>query len=98
MQLLTIIQFSFNFRKKVSANIELLRLKASLLLSYGINIDNTQLAIVFIANIDIAASNNWGCEFRPALQTIRRKFPPNHVHDTSSIAAMFTKLAGANCV
>jgi hypothetical protein len=97
-QLLTIIQFSFDFCKKVGANMELLRSKASCLHSYGIKIDDTQLAIVLITNIDVAASDDWGCNFRPSLQTIRRQFPYNHVHDTASIAAMLTKLAGADGV
>lgn len=97
-QLLAIIQFTFDFRKKVSANMELLRSKAGRLQSYGIKLDDTQLAIVLLANIDVAAGDDWGREFRPALQTIRRRFPYNHVHDTASIAAMLTELAGADGV
>ena len=97
-QLLAIIQFTFDFRKKVSANMELLRSKAGRLQSYGIKLDDTQLAIVLLANIDVAAGDDWGREFRPALQTICRRFPYNHVHDTASIAAMLTELAGADGV
>jgi len=58
-QLLVIIQFLFDCRKKVSTNMELLHSKAGCLHSYGIKIDDMQLAIVLIANIDVAASNNW---------------------------------------
>lgn len=77
---------------------ELLHSKAGRLHSYGIKINNTQLAIVHIANIDVAVSDDWGHKFRPALKAIRRKFPYNHAHNTASIAAMLTKLAGADGV
>jgi hypothetical protein len=97
-QLLAIIQFVFDFCKKVDANMELLRSKVGHLTSYGITIDNTQLALILLANIDTAASNEWGREFRPTLQTIRRRYAYNHVHDTTSISDMFQELAGANGV
>jgi hypothetical protein len=98
MQLMAIIQFKFNFRKKVSANMELLRAKAGCMHSYGINIGPTQLTLILLANVDVAASENWDHEFCPALQTIRRHFMYNHTHDNASISTILTKLAGANSV
>eukprot|EP00804_Cyclotella_cryptica_P009141 CCRYP_003208-RA/>CCRYP_003208-RA protein AED:0.61 eAED:0.32 QI:0/0/0/0.5/1/1/2/0/507 len=42
-QLLHVIQFEFDFRKKVSANMELLRAKAGRMTAYGITVDDSQL-------------------------------------------------------
>jgi hypothetical protein len=58
-QLLHIIQFTFDFCKKVSANMELLRSKAGSMHSYGITIDLTQIALVLLANIPLATSKDW---------------------------------------
>ena len=54
MQLLHIIQFTFDFRKKVSSNMKLLCSKAGHMHSYGITIDDAQLALVLLANTALA--------------------------------------------
>ena len=77
---------------------ELLRAKVGSMQSYGINIDDTQLALILLANIETAASEDFGREFRPALQTIRRRYPYNFVHDTTSLQDILTELAGADTV
>ena len=97
-QFLGIIAFTFNFQKKVGANMELLKAKVGSMQSYGINVDETQLALILLANIETAASEDFGREFRPALQTIRRRFPYNFVHDATSLQEMLTELAGADAV
>ena len=48
-----------------------MRSKAGRLHSYGIKLDDTQLAIVLLAYIDVPAGDDWGRKFRPALQAIR---------------------------
>ena len=96
--LLAIIRFSFDFHKKVSANMELLRLKAGCMQSYGIAIDDTQLALVLLANIDLAVSKNWGREFRPTLQSIRCKYTYNYTHTAASIADILKELASTDGV
>eukprot|EP00804_Cyclotella_cryptica_P009005 CCRYP_003106-RA/>CCRYP_003106-RA protein AED:0.44 eAED:0.55 QI:0/0/0/0.8/1/1/5/0/886 len=70
--------------KVVSANMELLRAKAGRMTAYGITVDDSQLALVLLANIDIASSHDWGREFRPTLQTIRRKYNYNHAHNATT--------------
>jgi hypothetical protein len=97
-QLLQVIQFEFDFRKKVSANMELLRAKAGRMTAYGITVDDSQLALVLLANIDVATGHDWGREFRPTLQTIRRKYAYNHAHDAATVAAILKELAGADGV
>ena len=97
-QFMGIIAFTFNFQKKVGANMELLRAKVGSMQSYGINVDETQLALILLANIENAASEDYGREFRPALQSIRRQYPYNYVHDATSLGDMLTELAGADAV
>ena len=62
--------------------------------SYSIVIDDTQLALVLLTNIELAASEAWGREFRPALQTIRRNYTYNYVHTRGSITIILRELAG----
>lgn len=52
-------QNQFNYQKKVGANVELLTGKTGALLSYGIRIDKTQLALVTLANIEQATTEDW---------------------------------------
>ena len=40
--------------------------------TYGVNVDDTQIALVILANIKIAAREDYGHKFRPALQVIRK--------------------------
>ena len=51
---------------------ELLRSKAERVETYGVNVDDTQIALVILANIKIAAREDYGHKFRPALQVIRK--------------------------
>jgi hypothetical protein len=66
--------------------------------SYGLAIDNTQLALVLLANIDHAVSEDWGHEFHPTLQSIRHKYAYNYTHTTASITDILKKLASADGV
>lgn len=93
-----IIKYPLDFRKKVNQNVEVLRAKAGRMRSYGITVDDAQLALVILANVEIAAKEEYGSEFRPALQVIRRKYKYNHVHDDKSIAYIMQCCAGADQV
>jgi len=64
--------------------------------SYGIIIDGTQLALVLLTNIELAASEAWGREFRPALQTIRRTYAYNYVHTSGSTTIILREFASAD--
>jgi hypothetical protein len=97
-QLLSLIHFSFDFCKNVNANMELLCAKAGRMVSYGVTIDETQLALVLVANINVATSEVWGREFRPALQTIHRHCAYNYICDATSISDILHELADANGV
>ena len=95
-QLVEAITFPFDFRKKCSANVELLRSKAAKMASYGITIAEPIFAIIIIANIDLASQDDYGMDFRQSMQTIRRQYEYNHVHDSRSLAFIMKELAAAD--
>ena len=85
---LALMTFQFNLEKKVGANVEPWKWKAGALRAYGIHIDETVLALVIPANIELAAQEHYGREFCPTLQSIRRQFNYNHVPDVASISTI----------
>ena len=66
--------------------------------SYGIAVGADHLALIILSNLDQAAREEWGRDFRIPLQAIRKKIPYDHVHDDASIANMMGLLAGADAV
>jgi len=96
--LIEIISTRFDFRKKVINNVEALRAKTARLSTYGVNMDDTQIALIILANIEVAATQDYGNEFKTALQNIRRRYNYSHVHNAASIAAIITELAAADAV
>ena len=95
-QLVDAITVQFDFRKKCSANVELLRLKAAKMATFGIQITEPIIASVIIANVDAAAQEEYGVDFRQSLQSIRRQYDYNHVHDAASLAIIMKELASAD--
>lgn len=97
-QKVAVINYRFDFRKKVATNMEVLRAKVNRVTSYGITHDETELALTLLANIDYATHHDWGREFRPAMQEIRKQFSYNHKHDATSVATILTELAAADAI
>ena len=97
-KVIALVGFRFNFQRKVAANVEQLRINAAKLTSYGIVIDETQIALCILSNIEEAIKHEYGREFRPAMQTVRREFNYNHVHDATSVARILTEMAAADGV
>ena len=62
-QLLEVINHPFDFRKKVSVNMELMQLNAAQMATYGIVIGIPQLTLTLLANIETAAKSDYGREF-----------------------------------
>ena len=75
-----------------------MRAQATHMQSYDIAVRVDHLALIILYNLDRAAREEWGSNFRTPLQAIRQKFPYNHVHDDTSIADMMGLLAGADAV
>ena len=97
-QLIEAINMPFDFRKKVSTNVELLKANAAKVQSYGIKIDPAIQVLTIFANMDKAVQHEWGREFRPALQTLRTKYPYNYKHTDASMATILNELATADSV
>jgi hypothetical protein len=97
-QVIAALSYNFDFRKKIATNMEQLRTKVARINSYGITHDDTAVALTLLANIERATTQDWGREFRPAIQEIRRKYKYNHKHDAASIAFMCKELAAADAV
>ena len=95
-QLIAVMGFEFDHKKKVIANVEALRARAAKIETYGITIGEAQLALIILANIETAAQHDYGREFRPAMQNIRRQYTYNHRHDSTSIAYIMQELGIAD--
>jgi hypothetical protein len=97
-QLLEVINHTFNFRKKVSINMELMQSNASWMATYGIVIGIPQLTLTLLANIKTATKSDYGRKFWLAMHAIRKKYTYNHAHDATLLQTILTELAGANGV
>ncbi len=62
-QLLEVINHTFDFKQKVSVNMELMQLNAARMATYGIAISIPQLTLTLIANIENATKAKYGCKF-----------------------------------
>jgi hypothetical protein len=82
-QLLEVINHNFDFRKKVSINMELMQSKAAQMATYSIIIGIPQLTLTLLANIKTATKSNYGREFCLAMHAIHKKYTYNHVHETT---------------
>jgi hypothetical protein len=80
-QLLEAINFVFDFRKKISANMEDMQALMARMKTYGINVSTPQVVLTLMANIEVAARKDFGHKFRPALQNIRTKYTYSHAHN-----------------
>ena len=97
-QVIDVIHHIFDFRKKVSVNMELMQSNAARMATYGIAIGIPQLTLTLLANIETACKAEYGREFRSAMQTIRKSYAYNHVHDATSLAFIMKELTGADGV
>jgi len=96
-QLIDVINHPFDFRKKVSVNMELMKLNTARMATYGIIIGIPQLTITLLANIKTTTKSDYGRDFCSAMHA-RKKYAYNHVHDVTLLQTILTELAGANGV
>jgi hypothetical protein len=82
-QLIEVINHPFDFRKKVSVNMELMQSNKARMAMYGIIIGIPQLTLTLLANIETDTKSDYGHEFRPAMYAIRKKYAYNHAHDVT---------------
>jgi hypothetical protein len=97
-QVLEVINRSFDFRKKISINMELMQSNAARMATYGIIIGIPQLMLRLLANIETATKSDYDCEFLSAMHAICKKYTYNHVHDATLLQFILRELAGADGV
>jgi hypothetical protein len=94
-QLLEVINHRFDFRKKISINMELMQLNTVQIATYGIVIGIPQLMLTLLANIETATKSDYGCKFHSAMHAIRKRYTYNHVHNATLLQFILKELAGA---
>ena len=97
-QVIEVIHHPFDFRKKVSINMELMQSNAARMATYGVAIGIPMMVLTLLANIETATKAEYGREFRSAMQNIRKAYPYNHVHDSASLLVILKELSGADGV
>ncbi len=97
-QLLEVINHTFDFRKKVSVNMELLQSNAARMATYGTVISIPQLMLTLLVNIKTATTSGYGHEFCLAMHAIRKRYAYNHVHNAASLQNILMELARADGV
>jgi hypothetical protein len=96
--MIKVINHPFDFRKKVSVNMELMQSNTARMAMYDLVIGIPQLMLTLLANIKTATKSDYGREFCLAMHTIHKKYPYNHVHDAMLLQNILTELAGADGV
>jgi hypothetical protein len=97
-QLLAVLNYAFDMRKKISMNMESLQALVVRMSTYGINIGTAQIALVLIANIELGAKEDYGHDFCLALHKIRAKYPYSYPHNNTSLKDMLQLLNSADSV
>ena len=69
-----------DFCIKMIVNVERLRSQAAKSNSYGVKVGEDVIVLIIIANIEWAASQEWGGKFHNAMQNIHKKYTYNKVH------------------
>jgi len=69
-QLINVLHYTFDFRKKISANMEIVQNLANRMSSYGIDVGTPLIALMLLANIEAATQHKYGQEFCLAMQSI----------------------------
>ena len=97
-QMLEAINFFFDFRKKISANMEGMQALTSWMKLYKSEVSTPTIVLTLMTNIEIAAWEDFGQEFFPALQNICVKYTYSYNHDNASLRDILQELAKADLV
>ena len=61
-QLTKVLHYTFDFRKKISANMKIVQNLANRMSAYGIDVGNPSIALMLLANIKTATKHEYGWE------------------------------------
>jgi hypothetical protein len=62
-QLIEVLHYNFDFRKKISVNMELVQKLANRMSAYGIEGGTPSIVLMLLANIETATKHKYGQEF-----------------------------------
>jgi hypothetical protein len=62
-QLIEVLHSTFDFHKKISANMELVQNLANRMSAYGIEVNTSSILLMLLANIKTATKHKYGWEF-----------------------------------
>jgi hypothetical protein len=96
IQLRNFINYVFDFRKKISASMEGMQQLLTNTATYGIIVPTPKIVLTLMANIDIAAREEYRYDFQLALQTIWAKYTHNHRHNEASLKVILKELTKAD--
>ena len=71
-------------------NVEHLLSQATKSKGYKVTVGGGVIVLIIIVNIEWAASQDWGGEFRDAMQNIRQNYSYNKVHTSITCAEIDT--------
>lgn len=92
----TVIEFQFDWRKKIQANLEQLKVLIERGKSSGLNLDVTFIVSVLLANLHSAIQHDWGRDLFESHQKIRKQYPHGTTHTATSLQAIMTELTAAD--
>ena len=94
--LVKLLQLQFDFRKRVSTNVELLQVKNTKVKAFGLEATEAQIVLTVMANVENAAEQGYGRAFRAPLEAIRNKYAYYHKHEVTSLKDVLDLLATAD--
>jgi hypothetical protein len=62
-QLIEVLHYTFDFRKKIGANMELAQNLANRMSTYGIEVGTPSIVLMLLANIETATKHKYGQKF-----------------------------------
>jgi hypothetical protein len=92
-KIIEVLHYTFDFCKKISANMEHVQSLANNMRAYGIEVGTPAITLMLLANIETATKHKYGQEFQLAMQSICSKYVYNHKHDEKSLKVIMTELA-----
>lgn len=92
----TMLDFQFDWRKKIQANIEQLKVHVERGKSAGLSLDATFIVSVLLANLHAAVQHDWGRDLFEAHQKIRRQYPHTTTHSTTTLQTIMRELTAAD--
>ena len=97
-KIIEVLHYTFDFRKKISANMEHVKNLANKIIAYGIEVGTLAITLMLLANIKTATRHEYGREFQLAMQSIFSKYTYNHKHNEESLKDIMTELTKADSV